>query len=280
MKLVYGVFIAALCLVSGAYADIVKLSPQMRGDEGVMGKEIRGDELKPFLDHIRVLNKGQYDSLPELVYASPDKTILEIGDDFHSTNLPSGIHFYDLVQLSDELVDPETQSSLGVLTKRIGAAKLEKTNKAGLSKLRLIEVLSPISEGIKLVPKNKLLIPEKIMARKTNIPYIGRIISLVHGSNMEGALQPVVLNIGAAQGMADGTLLEIYSRKAIAIKQSRTWQAGGPEEINVEEDLQNLSMEDPIGEVMVYQTLDDVSFALITKANGPITNYDLVSSSI
>lgn len=275
MRLLAGVLCLTLGVSSLAFADTVRLSPKMRVSQPKVGKPIAGKEIMPFLQHLYILSEKEYDALPGAKKTDIESSFIEEGEAFLIDRLPEDVSKFDIISKENALVDTRTSKKYGLVANKIGEARLEHSSN-GVYKLRVTNLEAPMFEGMKVIPEQEFNLPKTVYAYKPGVPHIGRVISLTNQLEMEGIYQTAILNIGANQGISQGCLLSVYTRFNSSSVKKRPWQAGGNEKLSTAEEVQPSEFEDPIGEVMVYKTLDNVSLAIITESKQAITINDMV----
>jgi|SaaInlStandDraft_7_1057024.scaffolds.fasta_scaffold00712_13 hypothetical protein len=260
-------------------AETVKLSPTMRVIHSQQGKPLARNDIMPYLQNLYILEEKEYESLPEVRLAEADVTFIGIGDAIHVYDIPKDVTRFDVIEASNKLADPDNGDKYGLVANKIGEAYLEISDKK-VNKLRITKIFAPVFAGMKVIAERELKLPGTIYAKNGDVPFVGRVISLTNSLEMEGIYQTAVVNLGAKQGITDGTLLSIYKRLATKYRKKRPLQAGGNEVLSIEEDMRSLALEDRIGQLMIYKVMEDVSLAIISESKSPITKYDLVINEL
>lgn len=276
MRLLAGVLCLTLGFVSTAFAETVRLSPKVRVSPAKPGKPIAGKDIMPYLQHLYILEQKDYDNLPVAKQLDGGTSFISEGDAFVVRDIPEGVSRFDVIKKANDLKRTADGKEYGIVANKVGEAVVE-FSEGNKHKMRVTNLLAPMIDGMHIIPEQDFSLPNTIYAHKPDIPHIGRIISLLNKLDMEGNNQAVIINIGSGEGIAQGTLLDVYPR---TYKKPGTkkilWQRGGNKSISVSEEVNPSNFEDPIGEVMVYKVYDEVSLAIITYSKKPITLNDMI----
>jgi hypothetical protein len=241
-----------------------KLSPRVRSqpiEEAI--QTIPYEMLRAFLSRPRVLEKRDLDRLPYIV-AQREGLIGGAGNDVYArrTEAPVG-SVYNIVDLGQKLVDPDTRDTLGYLGNYVGQARVDRAGDP--STLRLLRTEKEAVAGNYLVTQEEA-VPANFLPHSPTKDVNGRIIAVLSGVSLIGQYNVVVLNRGARDGLDPGSVLRVYQTG----KTVRDSRARGV--FNKKVDLPD----EPAGTMMVFRTSDRISYALVMEATTPMSVLDKV----
>ncbi len=221
------------------------------------------ETIAAFLSRPMVLDKDQIDASPYIV-AQRDGLLGSSGRDVYArrTEAPIGTVF-NVVQVGEELVDPDNNDVLGYQGIYVGQGRIDRTGDP--STVRLLDSTREAAIG-------DLLLPEEDIAPFNYLPHAptqqveGRIMSVVDGVSLIGQYAVVVINRGANDGLEAGHVL-------------RTYKTGRQIRDEVGRGLFNKKVrlpDEPAGTMMVFRTFDRISYALVMEATDAIAVLDTV----
>jgi hypothetical protein len=249
--------------VAQAGGGFERLSPQVRSEplEDAIAT-IPYETIASFLSRPRVIEKNQIDDLPYIV-AHREGLIGSPGRDVYvrGTEEPAG-SVYNVVELGQELVDPETKDLLGYQGIYVGQGRLDRTGDPGT--LRMLEAEREAVVG-------NLLMPEEDITQLNFIPHApdrqieGQIMSVLSGVSLIGQYNVVVINRGTEHGIEPGHVLQAFEAGR-TIRDTHRGSIG-----------QKVRLPDePAGTMMVFRTSERLSYALVMQATTPMSLYDIV----
>jgi len=170
---------------------------------------------------------------------------------------------YNVVELGQELVDPDNNDVLGYQGIYVGQGRVDRTGDP--STIRLIENEREAVVG-------NYLMEEEDVNRVNFLPHApaqqveGRIISVLSGVSLIGQYQVVVINRGTNAGLEPGHVLRVYQT-------GRTIRDDvGPGVFNEKVRLPD----EPAGTMMVFRTSERISYALVMEATTAMAVLDTV----
>lgn len=241
-----------------------KLSPRVRSqpiEDAV--QTIPYETLRAFLSRPRVIEKRDVDRLPYIV-AQREGLIASAGQDVYvrRTDAPVGSTF-NVVDLGQKLVDPDTRDTLGYLGIHVGQGRVDRAGDPAT--MRLTETEREAVAGDLLVPEEDVR-PTNFLPHSPAKDVDGKIIAVISGVSLIGQYNVVVLNIGADDGLEPGNVLRVYQTG----KTIRDTRARGIFNKKVE------LPDEPAGTMMVFRTSDRISYALVMEATTPLAVLDKV----
>lgn len=240
-----------------------RLSPRVRSEpleEAIL--TIPYETIAAFLSRPRVIEEDQVDELPYIV-ALREGLIGSAGRDAYVRGVeePAGSVF-NVVELGERLVDPDTKDVLGYQGIYVGQGRLERTGDPGT--LRMLESEREAVVG-NYVMEEEDLTQLNFIPRSPETEVEGRIMSVLSGVSLIGQYQVVVLNRGSDAGLEPGHVLRAY-QTGRTIRDTQRGAFG-----------QKVRLPDePAGTMMVFRTSERLSYALVMEATTPLALLDTV----
>jgi len=242
-----------------------RLSPRVRSqplEEAIA--TIPYETIASFLSRPRVVEKDQIDDSPYIV-AHREGLIGSAGRDVYvrqvEEEVPVG-SVYNVVELGEELVDPDDNDVLGYQGIYVGQGRLDRTGDPGT--LRMLETEREAIVG-NLLMEEEDVTTLNFVPRSPDGEIDGRIISVLSGVSLIGQYSVVVINRGTEAGLEPGHVLRAY-QAGRTIRDTQRGAIG-----------QKVQLPDePAGTMMVFRTSERLSYALVMEATTPIALLDHV----
>lgn len=279
--LIYPGDVLALVMIDGEQrittvrGSTYRLSPQARVTpltESIAS--IPYDQISSFLSKGMVLEKAQAEKLPYILATRGDHMIASAGNDVYirgGAPAPMGTR-YSVVQVGDELRDPDDNDLLGYQGIYVGEGALSRGGDPAT--VSLTDTNREALNGDRLVPET-VDVPLTFFPKAPNVDVDGRIISVVDGVSLIGSYQVVVLNRGARNGLAPGDVLTVFQAGDEVVDRfasgSFLGKRGGQKVTLPDEEA---------GTVMIFKVYDRIGYALVMEATSDIHVLDSVRNPI
>ncbi len=226
---------------------------------------IPGDAIQQFLIYPQVVTLEEIESAPYIIGNGEGRLTSAAGHQIYARgNLNPNQHNYGIFRRSEELRDPVTGELLGYEVDHVANAKLQKLGDPAT--LQIINNKMETLSGDILMESTEQDIVHSYIPRMPKMKGEGRIISLINAIAQSGRNQVVVLNIGARAGIEVGDVMAIERRGGTITDRFRK---RGNQEVNLPSTR--------TGVLMVFQTFDKVSYALVMESTRPIHINDVVT---
>lgn len=244
-----------------------KLSPRIREssiEEAIT--PIPLDDINSWLLRNRIVDAGTLEHAPYVLTGQEGRLILGSGDTLYgrgefANNIPS----YGLYRKGNNYIDPETGELLGVQAIDIGSINIEALDD-DIGTFNVTRSTGDIRVGDRILPTDKRVIASNFFPSAPSENVEGAIINLERGIGQIGLLDVVAINRGENDSLEPGNVLAIFKRGIIAI--DRIKKKGKEQQITLP-DVR-------AGVLMVFQTFDDMSLAIVLKADRGIKVGDYV----
>lgn len=256
--------------------DVARVLPRVRSQpfEGAV-TAIPYEAVAAFMSKPSVLTKEQIKAAPYVLATRDLHVAMADGDTLYARGFSApadvGTH-YNVVHVGDALIDPDDNRVVGYDGIFTGAGHV--TRGGDPTTLLMTESARETEPGDKLfaggvdVPLDFVPSPPKV---KTN----GRIISVSNGVTVIGQYEVVVINRGAADGLAPGNVLAVYSAGDVIRDTANKGFLNGMTRLAAPKvrlpDERN-------GTFMVFKTFDHLSYGLILEATNVIRVADRVEN--
>ena len=246
---------------------IIKLSPRIR-KQGLDATivTIPGDSIRQFLTKPRVVTQQELDNAPYILASEDDHMIM--GEDniiYVRGELDKERVRYTVFRPGDELIDPETEETLGFEAVYTGEAHITKYGDPATGRLTSTE--REVLLGDRLLPLDKSKADNVYYPRTPDGEIKGQIVSLFDALFGIARFQVAVINRGKHDGLETGHLLETRILGATVRDRYDPEDRG---DINLPERRSGL--------MMLFRVLDEVSYGLILESTNVINNHDVVAS--
>lgn len=252
-----------------------RLGPQIRVqglDQAV--DTIPYDAIAGFLSRPTVIPKDQLDGLPYIVDIKEGHLVAGTGVTAYirGSEAPVGTRF-NIFNIGEIYRDPDTGKRLGYEALFVGTGRV--TSDGDVSRLLLTDTVREALRGDRLLletPKPTA----NFLPRPPEVIVDGKIVSVVDGVQLIGQYQIVVINRGAEDGIEPGQVLSIFQSGRVATDRwggKRTlWGIGPKEKVTLPDEH--------AGELMVFKTETELSYALVMSAVSEIHVGDSVRNPI
>ncbi len=245
----------------------VKLAPNMRVSSLDLAiPPIPLDEIGAFLLRHRILNADELNNSAYVVAGDQGHLISAPGDRiFGRGRFPDGERAYGIYRPGDVYRDPITQEVLGYQAQDIGNAQLLSSNRDEVVELEITRVAEEVRVPDRLLPHEERILDSTFHPRAPATEIVdGYMIAVDGGVSQIGTTDIVVLNRGLRDGIEIGNVLAIY-------------QAGQMVYDKVQQN--NVALPDTrAGLLMVFESFEKASYALVLKANRPLKVLDKVKN--
>ena len=253
-------------LLGAATPNAERLSPRIRSEsleEAI--PVIKSDAIASFLLHPRVINPGAASKAPYIVANDEGRMTSIAGEEIYARgNIDPSISDYRIYRRQDRFYDPVTGEFLGQELAHVADASLREVGDP--STLVIVSNKTEANKNDILLPTaGSGLVPD-FTPRLPDIRGDGRVVSLNNALTQTGRDQIIVLNLGERSGVQPGDILAIETRGG-NVTDPRLGR------YNNQVTLPNSRN----GVVMVFQTFEKVSYALIMESSRPIRVNDLVT---
>jgi len=246
--------------------DVTRLSPRIRSeslDDAV--PMIPGDAISQFLVHPRVVDLKTIRDAPYVIGNDDGHLASATGNRIYARgDISRDQTRYGIYRRSKALTDPISGETLGYEITHVSSAKL--LNVGDPSTLSIISNKMETIAGDILLPSSGGTVQSQYVPRLPEIRGEARIISLVNAISRTGRDQVVVLNIGEGSDIAIGDVLAIEQDGGEIVDPRGS---GGFERVP----LPNVRT----GVLMVFETFEKVSYALVLESTRPVTLNDVIT---
>lgn len=246
--------------------ETVRLGPQIRVEAiDERSNEIPIQAIQEFIIHPLVVTKSDLDAAPYVVGGEEYRLIFGNEDSLYVRNLAEAEAGtgYNIVRGDSEVYDPRTGDLLGYTTTPVGDARLLRSGDPAT-----LRFLNPKREAL---AGDKLFRQDAGEDQSAFIPHPpaedidASVVSLFDAISMIGALQIAVISAGERDGVDKGSVFTVWEA---GLKVDDPFAPANKRSVRLPEER--------AGTVMVFQTFDKISYALVMDANRPIQYGDAV----
>ncbi|MCP4325878.1 MAG: LysM peptidoglycan-binding domain-containing protein [Alteromonadales bacterium] len=239
--------------------------------------------IAPFLSYDQLVTKQQLAQFPYIIGSNEGYSMTTDGFHVYVNKDLKLAKSYAIYNKGVELVDPETQESLGFYADLAGTAQVIRSGNMADNKpatLKVTSVKQEIHAGSYVAPvhENQLL-PSVFTMRPVDESIRGSIIKAVSKGREFGKLEVVMINRGKAHNITIGDVLAIKRPSPAVVETSSgpkyQYEAASWDRIFSKE--YHLP-EEPIGELMVFKVFHQASMALILRTQKPARLNDVLTA--
>lgn len=251
-------------LVKGS--GVVKLDPQMRiSDLGSAIPSIPLDAIAPFLSRNRILDEKQLQSAPYVLAGERGNIVAGAGDQILGRGRFGEEENYGIYRIGQLFHDPRSGEKLGVEAIDIGSAELIGLQ-GDVATLDLHRSTQEIRRADRLLPPEERSLTAHFEPKGAPKGSDGYIIAVAGGLSQIGSMDVVTLNLGERNGVSSGDVMQIYSHGVLVRDPITNERIQAP-------DIES-------GVLMVFQSYEKLSYALVLKAEQALKVGDRVSSPL
>jgi nucleoid-associated protein YgaU len=219
-----------------------------------------------FLSSPKVVTEHELNSAPYVLSFAGEHLVAGAGDRVYARAItePTTLN-YTIYRQGRAYVDPESNDVLGFEAEFIADSVLQKPGDPAT--LLINKSASEVRTGDRLMPNTASELNLNYFPRPPEKPVNGSIISVLNGVLQIGQYNIVVLNKGLEDGLAIGHVLDIIQRGKLA---ADPFAEDKGESVMLPDEL--------VGCLMVFRVFEQVSYALIMQASGPIHVLDKVQA--
>lgn len=243
-----------------------KLSPRARdmgsAAEVMAISSIPNNQIEPFLSRPKVVTPEELAGFPRIVATQQDRVYLGAGDIAYARGIDSAAHDgaenFHVFRPASALYDPDDydrKAPIAYEALYLGTAKLLKGGEVGT--LTIIESKQEIGVGDRLVPITHQELINYVPHRPER-DIAGRIVAVYGGVDTVGAGSIVTLNRGRRDGLDIGSVLAVMSNGQTIVDRT----AANHEKVKLPDEN--------IGHLFVFRIFDNISYALLVAASGPV----------
>ena len=245
----------------------VKLTPNMRVTPLDLAiPVIPLDEIGAFLQRHRILGASELNNSAYVVAGDQGHLLSAPGDRiFGRGRFPDGERVYGIYRPGDVYRDPLTLEVLGYQAQDIGNAQMLSSNRDEVVELEITRISEEVRVPDRLLPNEERILDATFQPRAPKSQIVdGFMIAVDGGVTQIGTTDIVVLNRGLREGLEIGDVLAIYQTGEVVFDK-------------VQKD--NVALPDKrAGLLMVFESFEKASYAIVLKANRPLKVLDKVKN--
>jgi len=251
---------------SASSGNALRVSPRIRVESLANAvPTIPADAIQQFLVRPNVVTNSQLRRSPYVVGNADNRLISSLGQQiFVRGTVDHSMTRFGIYRKTDTLRDPRTGRVLGTEVIHVAEAKL--LNVGDPSTMIITENSREVIAGDLLLPSANDGFAKSYTPRLPALEGEGRIVSLVDAISQSGRDQIVTINLGKNVGIEVGDVLAIEAHGETLIDR------------HGRRNFDRISMPNQrTGVLMVFQTFDDVSYALVMESTRPIRKNDIIA---
>jgi LysM domain len=256
--------------------DAARVLPRVRSQpfEGAV-TTIPYESVAAFMSKPSVLAKEQIKDAPYVLATRDMHVIMSEGDTLYARGFSGPVELgthYNVVRVGDALIDPDDKRVVGYDGIFTGAGHV--TRLGDPASLVMTESARETEAGDKLFAGG-VDVPLDFIPSAPKVKTNGRIMAVSNGVTIIGQYEVVVINRGAADGLAPGNVLAVFTAgDVVPDNVSKGFLNGMSHLVTKKVRLPD----ERIGTFMVFKTFDRMSYGLIMEATNVIRVADRVEN--
>jgi hypothetical protein len=276
-------------------AGATRLSPQVRTsplDQAI--RAIPYDLLMDFVGRPTLIERDQVRRVPYVVGMRDRHIVGSTANEVYAAGLgePQAGARYTIVNIGDELVDPDDGDLLGYIGHWSGTGEVVQSTGAvvpgsssifkmkreqPLTHLRVLETGREIMQGDKVFPAKVDFGSDFVPSLPGRQDILGQVIAIVDGVYVAGRYQVIAINRGREHGLAPGNALGVFYRG----EEVRDRFDRGNAWMNYTANYNRVRLPDErSATLMLFQVYDRMSYGLVMESSQVIRRGDFVASPI
>ena len=241
----------------------VKQSPKIRSlDHAEAITALPLNVISTFLSKTRVTDDATLKGAPYVLGGAERRILVGVSDDFYARGDFTGNRLnYGIYRRGEAYIDPQSGELLGIRAIDIGAAKI-KALKKDVATLNASRAEGEIRINDRLLMAEERTLASTFYPRAPATEINGAVINVEEGVRNAGALDVVAINRGDRDGLQSEDTLAIFKRGELVKDRIASERVRLPDE--------------RIGLLMVFDTYEKMSFALVMEADRQIDLGDLL----
>ncbi len=276
-------------------AGATRLSPQVRTsplDQAI--RAIPYDLLMDFVGRPTLIERDQVRRVPYVVGMRDRHIVGSTANEVYAAGLgePQAGARYTIVNIGDELVDPDDGDLLGYIGHWSGTGEVVQSTGAvvpgsssifkmkreqPLTHLRVLETGREIMQGDKVFPAKVDFGSDFVPSLPGRQDILGQVIAIVDGVYVAGRYQVIAINRGREHGLAPGNALGVFYRG----EEVRDRFDRGNAWMNYTANYNRVRLPDErSATLMLFQVYDRMSYGLVMESSQVIRRGDFVASPV
>jgi nucleoid-associated protein YgaU len=216
--------------------------------------------IEAFINRPLIVDEKGLAESPRIIATQEGRVYLGRGDRAYVRGIKEdGITDWHVYRPAKPLLDPDTRKPLAYEALYLGSAQI--VRKGDPATIRIVGNAEEIGEGDRLVPAEAAR-TVNFAPRPPERDVSGKIVSVYRGISQVGRNSVVALNVGKNQGLDVGHVLTVQLTGRVAKDRQANEFVKLPNE--------------PIGQLLVFRTFDNISYGLIVDASQSISVGDAV----
>ncbi len=239
-------------------SNMQKLTPKIRvvDDDHDAISTIPASIIGPFLKKPLVIESDALEDAPTLIGSIENRNLLSFGDTAFATGISRDKGpLWQIYRPGKELVDPDTNDTLGYEAMYLGEASVQKYDE--ISTLKITKSVLDIVKGDNFI-QSSVALPSNYVPRSPPSKIRAKVISIYDGVNQAGQNSVITINKGMRDGLENGHVLALYKESEISKFKGKEYE------------LPALRY----GLIFVFRTFDKVSYALVMEVQRTVQLLD------
>jgi hypothetical protein len=243
---------------------VERASPSVRSEpiEPAAVPTINAHAIEPFLSRPLIVDQAELAAHPRIVATQDGRVYLSRGELAYVRGVKDdAVTDWHIYRSARPILDPDTRKPIAWEAEFLGTAKL--VSAGDPATFRVVATTEEVGPGDRLMPADRSVVLS-YAPRPPASEVKGRIVSVYRGVAQAARNSVVAVNVGAANGLEVGHVLEIRQHGRVVPDRETREMIQLPAE--------------PIGHLLVFRTFDKIAYGLIMKSSRDVSIGDDVSN--
>jgi hypothetical protein len=223
---------------------------------------INAQAIEPFLSRPLIVDQAELAAHPRIVATQDGRVYLSRGELAYVRGVKDdAVTDWHIYRSARPILDPDTRKPIAWEAEFLGTAKL--VSAGDPATFRVVATTEEVGPGDRLMPADRSVVLS-YAPRPPASEVKGRIVSVYRGVAQAARNSVVAVNVGAANGLEVGHVLEIRQHGRVVPDRETREMIQLPAE--------------PIGHLLVFRTFDKIAYGLIMKSSRDVGIGDDVSN--
>ncbi len=216
--------------------------------------------IRYWLDKVAIVNPEDYKGTPYVLASKTGNLITAEGDKIYVKGVPLAVgETYGVYRASDEpYTDPRNKRVIGLEVRQVASGLVVDTAPNGVSSIRLLDSYGyEVREGDRVFIEMNNDLPPAFYPKPAQVDRPGQIIRVMGSIGAAAANSVVAINLGKANGAKIGDVLTVYKRGKLVRD-------------TMDDDVPVRLPSEEAGNLMVFKTFDNISYAYILDSELPL----------
>lgn len=216
--------------------------------------------IQHWLDKTVIVNPQDFEATPYVLASKKGNLVTAAGDKIYAKGVPLIVgQRYGVFREGEPYIDPTTQQVIGLEVTQVATGKVTDVASNGVSSIELLKSYdSEVREGDRVFVELGNFVPPVFNPQPAQVDRGGSIVRVMDSISSAAKGSVVAINLGTINGAKPGDVLTVY-RKGALVRDV------------MDEDAPVRLPSEPTGNIMVFKSFDNISYAYVLDSELPLS---------